>query len=72
MKRNDYSWLWIGALGALSFGIASDIYNKKRMMDDYARFVKVREKNISEIQDGMQRFNAKDTDPNKERTATRP
>jgi hypothetical protein len=69
MKQTDYSWIWIGALGGLTLGIASDIYNKKRMMDEYARLEKIK---YTHIQIGLRSFiGAKDTSTNntKKRTA---
>ena len=64
MKPTDYSWIWIGALSGLTFGIVSGIYSQ-RQIDEQNKEYQQRYKN------GLQEFEARIAKC-KERIATKP
>ena len=64
MKKTDYSWIWVGALSGLTFGIASRIYSDWQI-DQFNKEYQETYKN------GLQKFEARAAEL-QERTETRP
>jgi hypothetical protein len=67
MKKTDYSWIWIGALSGLTFGVVSMFYSQWQM-DEFNRTQKEK---YQQRYNGMQEFKARIAKC-KERTATKP
>ena len=57
MKKTDYSWIWIGALSGLTFGVVSSFYSQWQM-DEFNRTQK--EKYQQRYKNGLQEFEAKE------------
>jgi hypothetical protein len=65
MKKTDFSWIWVGALSGITFGVVSAIYSQWQR-DEFNRIEKEKYQQMS---NGMQEFKARAA-KSKERTET--